>query len=183
MPSVERRKEIETIVNTIVQDNEINHSLFDITQFLKQQYKFEIGVQKLDNNTTGMLLVDDDEYVPNTNSNRLIVVNRDLHVDDENIYKLKKRFIIAHEFAHFILHKNEHTQFAHRDSDKKETKEEKEADYFARCLLMPETLVSNVLSLYQINDQDLCTKAKFVSKMFSVTLTKAKQRLSELGLA
>lgn len=128
-------------------------------------------------------MVNNDDVIPNTDAHRLISVNRDLGVDDEYIYNLKKRFIIAHEFAHFMLHKNEHTQFAHRDTDKKNSPEEREADYFARCLLMPRELVSKILSVDNIKEQSLCDKASIISRLFVVTITKAKARIEELGLA
>lgn len=155
---------------------------FDLTRFLTKEYDFKIGAQALDENTTGILLVDDDRYIPDTDTHRLISVNRNLGVEDEYVYNLKRRFIVAHEFAHFILHKNRHTQFAHRDTDKKDTPEEREADYFARCLLMPRKLLCDVLDVDGIKEQSLCDKANIISRLFSVTLTKAKIRIEELGL-
>lgn len=183
MPDSIRRQEIENVVNDIIVQNYLGAPGFDLTKFLTKQCDFKIGAQDLDKNTTGILLVDDDEYIPDTETHRLISVNRDLGVDDEYIYNLKKRFIVAHEYAHFVLHKNEHTQFAHRDTDKKNTPEEREADYFARCLLMPRKLVSDVLEVDGIKEQTLCDKANMISRLFSVTLTKAKTRIEELGLA
>lgn len=183
MPDSIRRQEIENVVNDIIVQNNLGAPGFDLTKFLTKQCDFKIGAQDLDKNTTGILLVDDDEYIPDTETHRLISVNRDLGVDDEYIYNLKKRFIVAHEYAHFVLHKNEHTQFAHRDTDKKNTPEEREADYFARCLLMPRKLVSDVLEVDGIKEQTLCDKANMISRLFSVTLTKAKTRIEELGLA
>ncbi len=183
MPDSARRQEIESVVNEVITQNDLGAPGFDLTKFLTKEYDFKIGAQDLDKNTTGILLVDDDEFIPDTDTHRLISVNRDLGVDDEYIYNLKKRFIVAHEFAHFVLHKNEHTQFAHRDTDKKNTPEEREADYFARCLLMPRKLVSDILDVEGIKEQSLCDKASMISRLFSVTLTKAKTRIEELGLA
>ena len=182
MPNPERKQEIETLVNKFIDENKLNAPGFDLIKFLTQKYDFKIGAQNLDENTTGILLVDDDEFIPNTDTHRLISVNRDLGVDDEYIYNLKKRFIVAHEFAHFMLHKKEHTQFAHRDTDKKNSPEEREADYYARCLLMPCRLVSNILDVDGIREQSLCDKASIISRLFAVTITKAKTRIEELGL-
>lgn len=183
MPTLERRQEIETFVNEFIDENKLNTPGFDLIKFLTQKYDFKIGAQNLEKNTTGILLVNDDDVIPNTDTHMLISVNRDLGVDDEYIYNLKKRFIIAHEFAHFMLHKNEHTQFAHRDTDKKNSPEEREADYFARCLLMPRELVSKILNVDNIKEQSLCDKASIISRLFVVTITKAKARIEELGLA
>lgn len=182
MPDLARRQEIESIVNDLIDKNNLSVPGFDLTKFLIKEYDFKIGAQDLGKNTTGILLVDDDAYIPNTDTNRLISVNRDLSVDDEYIYNLKKRFIIAHEFAHFVLHKKNNTQFAHRNIDKKDSANEKEAEYFARCLLMPKTLMTNVLDVDGIKDQSLCDKASMISRLFSVTLSKAKARIQELEL-
>ena len=49
-----------------------------------------------------------------------------------------KRFIIAHELAHYFLHYTPNTEiFMRRDDIKGKTDEEQDADYFAACLLMP----------------------------------------------
>lgn len=183
MPDLARRQEIEHIVNTLIEENNLGVPSFDLTKFLITKYSFRVGAQDFDTNTTGILLIDDDNYIPGTDTHRLISVNRDLGVNDEYVYYLKKRFIVAHEFAHFILHKNEYVQFAHRDIDKKDSPEEREADYFARCLLMPQKLISNVLDVEGIKEQCLCEKAKMISRLFSVTTNKAKKRIEELGLA
>lgn len=183
MPSPERRKEIEQNVNNIISSYGLGMPGFDLTKFLIKQYDFRIGVQNFDKNTTGVLLVDDDNLIPGTNTHKFISVNKDLGVDDSYVYNLKKRFIIAHEFAHYELHKENHVQFAHRDTDKKDTPQEREADYFARCLLMPENLVSGVLNVDGIKEQSLCDKANIISRLFAVTTNKAKIRIDELGLA
>lgn len=183
MPSQKRRQEIEKIVDKITCSDNLFIPGFDLTKFLTEKYGFVIGVQPLDKNTTGILIVDDDNYILNTQSHKLISVNTNLGASDEYIYNLKKRFIIAHEFAHYMLHKKDNTQFAHRDSDKKENLEEKEADYFARCLLMPRKLIEDALNVGNINEQNLCTKASVISRLFAVTIKKAKMRIEELGLA
>lgn len=183
MPNLNRKQEIEKIVDNIILSENLLVPGFDLTKFLTEKYGFIIGVQPLDKNTTGVLLVDDNDYILNTQAHRLISVNMNLGVSDEYVYNLKKRFIIAHEFAHYILHKQNAVQFAHRDTDKKETSDEKEADYFARCLLMPKKLVESVLRVEGIQEQSLCDKASIVSRLFSVTITKAKLRITELGLA
>lgn len=183
MLTEDKKREIESIVDGIIGDNGLKAPGFDLTKFLTKEYDFKIGAQSLERNTTGILLINDDAYIPETDTHRLISVNRNLGTDDEYVYNLKKRFIIAHEFAHFILHKSDHTQYAHRDTDKKNTSEEQEADYFARCLLMPRQLVCDLLNVDGIKEQNLCDKANVISRLFFVTLTKAKIRIDELGLA
>ena len=49
-----------------------------------------------------------------------------------------KRFIIAHELAHYFLHYTPNTEvFMRRDHIKGKDDEEQDADYFAACILMP----------------------------------------------
>lgn len=51
-----------------------------------------------------------------------------------------KRFIVAHELGHYVLHYDEmadHGIYAHRDHQKEKNAQENEADYFAANLLMP----------------------------------------------
>lgn len=47
-----------------------------------------------------------------------------------------KRFIIAHELDHYILHGENKPIFAQREKTHGRTPEENEIDFFAACLLM-----------------------------------------------
>ena len=54
------------------------------------------------------------------------------------------RFTIAHELAHYILHRNGNKLYAHRDSDVEgviKSSIEREANFFAANVLMPEKLI------------------------------------------
>lgn len=182
MPDLEREQEIEFIVNKFIKENGLNVPGFDLTKFLTQKYDFVIGSQNFNKNITGVLLVDEDKYIPHVDAHRLISINHDLGVDDEYIYNRKKRFIIAHEFAYFILNKDQNSQFAHKNVDKKNTPKEREAEYFARCLLMPRKLMFDILNINGIKEQTSCEKSVIVSRLFFVPQDKAKMRIEELGL-
>lgn len=178
MPSKERRNEIEEKVNDILRENGLHFPSFDLIQFLTAKKNFQIGLQDMDSNTTGILLIDDDNFIPRTKTHRLIAINTNL-LNQPN-FRERRRFITAHEYGHSVLHKpNGHTQYAHRDTDKKETPQEREADFFARCLLMPRDLVDALLSLDFIKGATIDDKAILVSKVFTVTFKKAMQRLKE----
>ncbi len=86
-------------------------------------------------------MVNDNDFVDaEATTHRLIIVNDKFkNPNNENNAKVRKsRFITAHEYGHFILHKQpEEALYAHRDSDKRENDLELEADYFARAILMP----------------------------------------------
>lgn len=177
MPSVEQKAEIKQVVKALVNENsELQFPGFDIVKYLKAQ-DFSVASNVLDSDTTGMLFVDDENFVPDTETHRLIVVNSLLQ--EQANFIQRRRFIVAHEYAHFVLHKNESRQYAHRDTSKREKAEEKEADYFARCLLMPEESVKAVLSLPQMKETTWENKVSLVSRVFNVTKKKAEQRLKE----
>ena len=177
MPSVERKAEIKQVVDALVSKNsELQFPGFDIVKYLKAQ-DFSVASNVLDSDTTGMLFVDDENFVPDTETHRLIVVNSLLQ--EQANFIQRRRFIVAHEYAHFVLHKNKSRQYAHRDTSKREKAEEKEADYFARCLLMPEDWVRAFLNLLQPDGTTWENKVSLVSRVFNVTKKKAEQRLKE----
>ena len=178
MPNIAKRDEIENKVNDIMSTYNTGEAGFDITKFLTKTENFQIGLQFMDDDTTGILLVDDNNCIPNTNTHRLIMINEALKGQDD--FLRRKRFIIAHEYAHFILHKKDEVQFAHRDTSKKDTTKEKEADYFARCLLMPKELVEQFMKLDMFIDASESQKIEFISNAFNVTAKKSRQRLLEL---
>ena len=178
MPTPERRKEIDNIIEHLVQENYVlSKPAFDIVKFLKDKESFAIGTSPMDDDTTGLLLVDDENFIENTETHKLIAINSEL-LNEENFIQ-RRRFIIAHEYAHYILHKKDKMQFAHRDTSKRETAAEKEADYFARCLLMPKDLVDILLGIDFVKDVSFKDKVAIVARMFNVTKKKAEQRLRE----
>jgi len=177
MPTTEKRKLIEEKVDNIILENEALHTpAFDIVKFLKAE-GFAVAAKLLDDDTTGMLLVDDENFVPNTTTHKLIVINNLLQEQDN--YIQRRRFIIAHEYAHYVLHKEGRIQYAHRDTSKRDSPIEKEADFFARCLLMPGKAIRGLLNLDFIKVLSIDDKISLVSRIFNVTPKKAKQRLEE----
>lgn len=173
-----RKDEIEKRVNEIIDRNNLNVPGFDLAKFLTEVEGFQIGSLPMSDNTTGMLFMNDNRFVLETNSHRLIIVNDNLPFN-ENRSK-RHRFIVAHEYAHSQLHKSpDHSTYAHRDADKLNTPQELEADYFARCLLMPKNLVKSFLDLDFLKDATLDEKISAVARVFNVTHKKAQQRLKE----
>lgn len=177
MPTLERKKEIEGIVSEIIRKNELNRPGFDLIGFLTKHENFKVAMQKLEKGTTGLLLVNEQEWISNAETHRLIVINNRL--DEEPDFYKRRRFITAHEYAHFILHNNGAPIFAHRDDSERESPMEKEADYFARCLLMPRQLIEQVFDLWGMKTASLDEKVSLISEVFNVTKKKAKQRLAE----
>lgn len=177
VPEINRRTEIETLVNEIILKNDIETPGFDLIKFLNQE-GFQVVLQDMnDEDTTGLLFIDDINYIPNADTHKLIAINSKLQ-SQPDFFK-RRRYIAAHEFAHSQLHKKDLTQYAHRDYSQKDALEEKEADFFARCLLMPKNLINQILELSFMKNLPLERKISVISKLFNVTEKKARIRLTE----
>lgn len=178
MPSEERRKTIENVVDEIIAKQDLGKPGFNLIGFLTDKEHFRVGIQDLDNDTTGMLLVNEKEPITDTGSHRLIVINSSLEKDPE--YLQKRRFITAHEYGHYILHKENNEIYAHRDTTKRDAPYEKEADYFARCLLMPRNLMQHVFDLWDLKNAGEEEKITTIARSFNVSRKKAKLRIAEV---
>lgn len=178
VPTENRKKEIENVVLRILEQNEeLNTPAFDIVRYLKEKEQFDIASKPMIDDTTGMLFVDDDNYISDTNAHRLIVINSLLR--EQNNFVQRRRFIIAHEYGHFVLHKSDAKQYAHRDTSRREALEEKEADYFARCLLMPRNIIDILLNIDYVKEMPYEVRISLIARIFNVTPKKVKQRLEE----
>lgn len=177
MPTPEKKAEIEKRVNELLAKyNGLKTPGFDLARFLSIQKGFLIGEQDMDDNTTGILLVNRDQKIPKFDTNQLISTNA--HLQFEPDYQARRRFIVAHEYAHYCLHMKGSTIFAHRDYKHKDDPMEEEADFFARCLLMPRQQVEAILrTLPEGSTTD--DKVDLIARTFAVTRKKAKQRLND----
>lgn len=114
---------------------------------------------------------------------------------DENCYSIyinskevgtRQRFSIAHEIAHFLLHKERIISFGivGRQCDESLTlTEEKNADTLAARILMPENCVWEYMNNLKISDNDKLNLRiiKDFAKEFEVSLIAGILRLRELG--
>lgn len=181
----ERLKDLEQIASNTLNQNNFSDSHVDIVKLIRRN-NFLIRTMYLDDSVTGLLLIDDNNTILDTNSHRLIVVKR-MNPNDEYAYE-KSRFIAAHEFAHYILHKRERQQFAHRDKKGYSNRfdiSEWEADTLARCILMPKSKVKEIVEKYKENSTGKVTSDMLigeVARTFEVTPVKANQRLEELNI-
>ena len=89
----------------------------------------------------------------------------------------RKRFSIAHELGHYFLHvENGKPYVAFRDNTSRRNEQEREADFFAANLLMPDELVieaHNSLPFPFVNS---------LANSFGVSLQAMKIKLDTLGL-
>lgn len=98
----------------------------------------------------------------------------------------RQRFSIAHEIAHFLLHKRKIVSFGSvgRLCDcSLSLKEEKRADNLAGRILMPKKSVRTFMlqNGFSVNDKIEKNMVKKVAKEFEVSLIAATLRLRELG--
>lgn len=190
----ERKQEIEKIVKSILEKESAPVSLtVDIVSLVKKD-GFLVQTANLPLETTGYLAVNEQKPVDDSgNYHRLIVVNEKFKNpnNEENVVLKKSRFITAHEYGHFILHKPKwEALYAHRDSDRREDQQELEADYFARSILMPAKtflLINNTLDLIISENKDdpnanLDYKITTLSSLFKVTTDKVKKRLGDIDV-
>lgn len=103
--------------------------------------------------------------------------------------EVRKRFTIAHELGHYVLHKDQGSMFMdkvlyRKSSDGytiKDERLEREANYFAANLLMPANIVKNYI---ETNDLDFYEDSNIqkMAKDFGVSSSAMTYRLINLGL-
>jgi Zn-dependent peptidase ImmA (M78 family) len=105
----------------------------------------------------------------------LIVINSNID------YEGRKRFVLAHELGHFVLHKNLQTLFHCKSSDfldfHSTGSHETEANFFAAEILMPTSIFKNYCSK-KIFDFNLIQS---ISKDFGTSFTSSLIRFTEIG--
>lgn len=129
-----------------------NDDYVNIVDFVKG-HGFSVSNALLPNSEDGFLVIRPDASVEKGERERVIGVNVNRSFE-------LKRFIIAHEFAHWVLHYKQGNIFLHRQNRKGKGEEENDADYFAASLLVPresftriyqkfkaEGLIDNVINL------------------------------------
>lgn len=173
----DRMLEIENITKGLLADADFEKSPYvDIVSIVKKA-GFEVEPREMDIETTGCLLVDDE------NDERLIMVNTFFkNPENENDVVFKKsRFITAHEYGHAILHKEKGGIYAHRDTYHRTEPKELEADFFARSILMPLQqfkVYYDILNEMSENDEDFIVE--MLSKLYKVTRNKVRKRVGDL---
>lgn len=108
---------------------------------------------------------------------------------------VRRRFTIAHEIGHYLLHRNKESLFVdkkgmgmkihYRDEESStgENKQEREANAFAAALLMPKVLIQKkITQLYEQDaDQSPDDIIYKLSKSFEVSNVAMSYRLTNLG--
>lgn len=177
----ERMLQIEEIVKSILADINSEKPYVDIVSIVKRE-GFEVEPMEMDSETTGCLLVNNDERA----AKRLIMVNTDFKnpENESDVVFKKSRFITAHEYGHYKLHREDGEPiYAHRDTYHRTDPTELEADYFARSILMPLSqfqLFHGIVKKMSNGDEQFTVE--MLSKLFRVTQNKVKKRIGDLSV-
>ncbi len=140
---------------------------------------FVIGNAVLNDEDDGFIIVQNGaEEILGIKTDKLIGINSRRTME-------WKRFIIAHEIAHYCLHyenENRNGMFAHRDHKKGKNDKENEADFFAANLLMPREkfkLKFTELKEKKLEEEEIIL---LLMKKFQVTKKMVERRIEELEL-
>jgi len=164
-------------------ENQVIDFLIDCTEHYKdsvdivsiaRQKGFSVQRLNMGDNTTGMMLCDDNYFIAGTTTQRLIVVKKGLTEE-------QSRFIVAHELGHFAFKPTEKHRISHREyTSLRTSKEEQKADYFASALLMPKDKIIGLIKKcveQQNNEREIVLK---ISKIFKVSEAKAYKRFCDI---
>lgn len=165
--------EIMKQVNYSDQGDEI-----DIIQ-IANRLGFAVGNALLDEDYDGFIIIQEGkEEILGIKTDKLIGVNSQRTLE-------WKRFIIAHEIAHYALHyadKSKQGMYAHREHNKGKNDEENDADYFAANLLMPREKFTNKFMELKSKNLALDEIIVLLAKKFIATPKMIERRIGELGL-
>lgn len=137
--------------------------------------KIKVYEAYLPSNVSGYIMTSKDG-IPGYEADQIIVVN----LSDA---PKRRRFTIAHELAHYVLHKKpEDDIYAHRDTGQHDPRE-REANIFASNILMPRELVQrDIRNLCQNSFGSVPSLVKIsrIAEAFAVSDSAAEVRLKEL---
>lgn len=172
-----KKIEIEKLVSGLLKQygyNEKEDDYLDIVSFTRS-LGFNVGNAKLDENEDGFIAIRPSSAKRKDNlGDKVIAVNRDREFE-------WKRFIIAHEFAHSVLHYKVGSLYLHRENKKGKNEIENEADYFAAALLMPRISFSRKCE--ELKKEELSGNALIMqlASIYKVPLESASRRIEEVA--
>lgn len=173
------KKQIKMQAEQFCQDNGINEYPVKIVNICNQK-GIKVFEEYINPDVSGLIVVDEKEW-EKYGTNKFIVVNL---ADSPE----RRRFTIAHELAHYVLHRRDNLLYAHRDVNNQSLRQneiEAEANYFATNILMPENLVrERVEDIKKIlwGVAPNFTLVNEVADSFLVSKKAAEVRLKQLGL-
>lgn len=137
----EKQLEIENLVNNVLKQygyDDKKDDYLDISDFINK-LDFNVGGADLEDNVDGFIVVRD-KYFKRTDNlgDKIIAVNQNRSFE-------MQRFIIAYEYAYFILKYEKTDYFSHKRIIKSQMKEEPDVLYFAKALLVPRFSFNRIL--------------------------------------
>lgn len=170
------RKAAETLEKVNYNDSADSIDVIEVAKKLG----FVVGIASVSDDMDGFIIVEEGkEEILGVSTDKLIGVNVSKELE-------WKRFIVAHEIGHYVLHYNrdaDHGMYAHREHRKGKNERENEADFFAANLLMPrERFLKkyNELNQKELSYNDLVI---LLANKFVVTQNMTKRRFQELGIS
>lgn len=159
---------IESITWKLLKDNDLRHEPINVNALAKF-LDVQVSYERIEDEISAMLLIE--------NKKANIVVNSSHH-------RNRKRFSLAHELGHFVLHASDKDSlfidrsfFRNKISSIGESRQEIEANAFAGALLMPKLLIDK--SIPESENAEIDTVR--LAKMFEVSVDAMAIRLIKLG--
>lgn len=168
------KKEVIAKAKEFCNEHNVNDYPVEIIS-LCNKFGLKVYERYLPSNVSGSIVVGSGKF-DRYNSGNFIMVNL---MDSPQ----RRRFTIAHELAHFILHKESgQALYAHRDAGQHD-QAEVEANTFAAYVLMPDELLKDALERLGDHKQlPLPVKVNYISREFAVSRDAAQVRLAQFGI-
>lgn len=151
---------IDSIIANASKDGFIQGYNVNIESIIQQQ-NIQIKRVDLPSSTSGYLTKENDAWIIGINKNH---------------HHHRQRYTLAHEFAHFCLHKSENDYFEDEIffRDENQTSIEFAANAFAAKLLMPDEILNSAI-------QSGITSLKELAEKFDLSTLAIKHRILSLG--
>lgn len=167
--------EIIEKASALCEEYDINTYPVDIVNLCNKN-GITVFEEYLPTHVSGFIIIQS-QILKKYNTNKLIVVNL---LDAPS----RRRFTIAHELGHYVLHRQHDVEmYAHRDAGQNNSIE-REANIFASNVLMPKYLVQKELDNISFDYWESSYDAFLIYKIsnaFAVSEAAARVRLNELN--
>jgi Zn-dependent peptidase ImmA (M78 family) len=161
---------IEKITSKIINDLGILTPRGINVEKIAKHLNVDVKAEDLDSDISGLFVIKNNKPYIRYNS-----------TECEN----RKRFTIAHELGHFILHSDskplfvdEKIMYRNFDSSTGEIRKEREANAFAASLLMPRVFIQSAINSAPKNTNDIVS---YLADKFKVSEQAMNFRLANLG--
>ncbi|MDO4293957.1 MAG: ImmA/IrrE family metallo-endopeptidase [Eubacteriales bacterium] len=172
------KQQIETQVDILLEGYGYNPDKDDYVNIVDfvQHLGFIVGNAKLDDSEDGFLAIQTSDMAKDRDgmNDKIIGVNAKRSLD-------WKRFIIAHEFAHSVLHYEAGKIYLHRERKKGKDDKENDADYFAAALLMPRKSFKRLYDKFKQDGFNDTAISLQLASIFKVPFDSVQRRITEVS--